>query len=572
MPTQTAQKTLITNQVLQQQQKSTNFYKSDLILQDYLQRHLSKKAQVYLANKLHQIGKQAATIMDELSMDADHQSPKLIKRTPYGETLDEIKFHPAYWQLLDIAAQTEMFYLKWTPHLRQQFEHESHSMSFALSQLFAMGEMGQYCPIAMTDGVARLIDLYGDEDDKARLIPKLGAKKGADLFTGAMFLTEKSGGSDVGRNMVSATSIDGRTYHLNGEKWFCSNVNAEVIFVLARTNPHISGTKGLSIFLVEKYLPDGRRNPMEIVRIKDKLGVRSMASGECLLKNTVGKLYGEEGQGMKIMLDMIHLMRVYNSIASVAGERRALVEAYQHLTYRTTFGKNALEHALVRDKFYELCSLYSADFYLTWRSSQALERADIGDEREQEIARLITPMAKYWTGKNVVYIVRECMELMGGMGYIEDLVMPKLFRDILVLPIWEGAGNIMILDMLRAAYKSPKSVEYLLEDIGKTASQCADSNLSMWLLDEIQQLGKLMAQFFTLSQTECECTAKSVFHRLIPIYQLTLLLNNRTEQNKGWMQPTIDYLVAELKGERQRIGVKSVPSKSEINAMMGWRL
>ena len=482
------------NRVLTADRKtSDNHYYSDRILRHYIKTVLSQEAQAYMEDKYAELGEKAAGMLNELSMLADHKGPELVKRTPYGETCDDILFHPAYWEMMDIAAKSEMFYAKWASECTVNFKHEAHTIGFVSGMLFAMSESGQYCPLAMTDGVARLVDLYGSEEDKARLLPGLYARTGKELRTGAMFLTEKSGGSDVGANLTAAKHVEGRTYHLTGEKWFCSNVNADLIFVLARTNPDIKGTKGLSIFLVEKYLPNGGRNPMEIVRIKDKLGVRSMASGECLLKNTVGTLYGEEGEGMKIMLDMIALMRLYNAVAALAGERRGLVEAYQHLKYRSTFGKNAMQHALIRHKLHELGSLYAADFYLTWRTVKALELADIDNEREKILARLLIPMTKYQTGINTVYIVRECMELMGGVGYVEDLIMPKLFRDVLVLPIWEGAGNIMLLDMLRALFKSPESLELLLEDIEKSVLKMPvyDDMISR----EVERLTALAPQF-----------------------------------------------------------------------------
>jgi alkylation response protein AidB-like acyl-CoA dehydrogenase len=224
--------------------------------------------------------------------------------------------------------------------------------------------------------------------------------------------------------------------------------------VLARTGPVGEGIRGLSIFLVEKYLPDGSRNPIDIIRLKDNLGVRSMATGEVRLENTIGKRLGQEGEGLKIMARMINISRNYNSVAALAGNRRAVIEAWQYLNHRTTFGKRTVKHALVREKFHELGSQYLANYVLVWRGLQAMDAAETGNEEEQHLLRMITPMAKWWSAEQAVYSVRECMELMGGNGYIEDFMMPKLLRDVNVLPIWEGSGNIIVLDMVRAARKS----------------------------------------------------------------------------------------------------------------------
>ena len=304
-----------------------------------------------------------------------------------------------------------------------------------------MSEMGIYCPLCMTDGAARIIDLFAEETDKNRILPHIATNDSDAFYTGAMFLTEKSGGSDVGANLVTATYYKDDYYYLNGEKWFCSNANADVIMVLARTDEKIKGTKGLSLFMVEKKLPDGRKNPIEFIRLKDKLGVRSMASAESMLTNTVGKLIGKEFEGFKIMAEMMNLSRIYNSVAAVSVTRRAMIEAYQFLCNRESFGKTAIEHPLIRTELEELSSLYNANFYLLWRTITALDNADNGNKKEEALLRVLVPMVKKWSSESGVYIVRESMELMGGIGYIEDQVMPKLMRDVMVLPIWEGAGK-----------------------------------------------------------------------------------------------------------------------------------
>ncbi|MGZ8557240.1 MAG: acyl-CoA dehydrogenase family protein, partial [Chitinophagaceae bacterium] len=305
------------NKVLQAGNKcSSNFFNSDIILQHYLKNNISSPGLNYMQPKWEQTGKVASGIMNELSLLADKFSPQLIKRNYLGETINEIRFHPSYYELLKAAVASEMFRVKWEPSLRNQFNAEKHRLGFASGYLYAMSESGQYCPLCMTDGAARLIDIFCDEEDKERLLPHIFTGTANDFYTGAMFLTEKSGGSDVGANIVTATKIKNNIYRLNGEKWFCSNANAEIIFVLARTNENKTGTKGLSIFMVEKHLPSGERNPMDIIRLKDKLGVRSMASAEIILTNTSGKMVGEEFEGFKVMTEMINLSRLYNSVAA----------------------------------------------------------------------------------------------------------------------------------------------------------------------------------------------------------------------------------------------------------------
>lgn len=556
----------IKNRVLTQDAgQSSNFYRSDLILQSYLRKHIPTSALEYLEGNLEKLGKQAAVSMDELSQKADKMGPELKRRTKLGEDTSEVEFHPAYWELVDIAAESEMFYVKYDDELREKFSGHRHHLGYAAGQLYAMSELGVYCPLCMTDGAAHLIDRYANEEVQKRLLPRLASREGENLYTGAMFLTEKSGGSDVGRNLVSADHIEGKTYRLNGEKWFCSNVNAEVIMALARTGDVEEGTRGLSLFLVEKNLPDGRKNPMDIVRLKEKLGVRSMATGEVIFRNTIGHLLGEENNGFKLMTEMINISRTYNSVAAIAGIRRALVEAYQYLSHRIIFKKRATEHALIRSKFHELGARYIADFLLVWRAIRATDAAEEGNAAEKELMRILIPMAKWKSAEDTVYMVRECMELMGGNGYIEDFIMPKLFRDVNVLPIWEGSGNIIVLDVLRATHKS-KGLELLISQIreasgknevyGPAIKQKLNYLLKVW--NETQK---------SAEKDVIETVAKPLFKELIHLYQMALIIDEMDATNKAWMKPAIAYMASELDNELE---VREAIKPGEIKDLIGW--
>lgn len=543
---------------------SQNFFESDRILRGYLEKHLPFMALAYMTPKLEQLGRRAAQEMDALSLAADQNSPELLKRDRFGETIDEIRFHPAYAQLMGYAVDSEMMRVKWEPGLRQQFGQQGHALGFAAGYLFAMGESGQYCPLCMTDGVARLIDRFAGEEDRDRLLPRIYTDLAADFYTGAMFLTEKAGGSDVGANLVRAEHVKDRWYRLSGEKWFCSNVNAEVIFALARTDAAVPGTKGLSIFLLEKEGPEGQRNPLGIVRLKDKLGTRSMASGECVLDGTWGKLVGEEFEGFRIMADMINLSRLYNSVAALAGGRRALAEAYQFLSFRHSFGKMAVEHSLVRAKFWELGALHLASFHLVWRTVRALDAADNGDAVAAELVRLLTPMAKRESAELAVYITRESMELMGGMGYIEDTVLPKIMRDVMVLPIWEGAGNIMVLDMLRAAAKSD-GLAVLLEEIRNlTAGNGSQGEtVARTALTVVEGLKGLAHA----ERDSAEFLGKKLFVELTRLYQIALVMGERTDANKERTDLALRWLMQPWDRCYQP---QQPPSAAEIHVLLGW--
>ncbi len=552
------------NRVLSAEYKaSQNFYESDQILKHFLKKFLPENAWQYMLGKWQKLGKQAACDMDLLSQLADKNPPQLIKRNFFGETINEIRFHPAYHTLTQIAIDSEMFRVKWQPDLREKFKNELHKLGFASFFLFGMSEGGLPCPLCMTDGVARLIDKFAKEEDKQRLLPHIYASNIEELYTGAMFLTEKAGGSDVGANLVSATHWKQDYYLLNGEKWFCSNANAEIIFALARTNPEIKGTKGLSIFLIEKQKPDGSPNTMEIVRLKDKLGVRSMASAECIFTDTVGKLIGKEGEGFKIMTEMINLSRLYNAVGSLSQMRRALIEAYQFLKYRISFGVPALQHSLIRTKLTELASIYVATFYLTWHAIHTLDKADNNSKQDAELLRLLTPMLKKTAAEAGVYLIRESMELMGGIGYIEDGVMPKLLRDTLVLPIWEGAGNMMVLDMMRASVKS-EGLQIMLAFIEEQLGQ------SEFMMQEIQTIQRIACKLAHTDKDTAEATAKPLFERLALFYELALMKFYQDQESIKWIEPALQYFWQKLQSASLSLQ-KPLPI-SEIEKMIAWTI
>ncbi len=528
------------NQVLKEGfKKSKNFFHSDYHFQNYFKTLLNE---VYgdIEKDFDFTGEKAANEMNRLSYLADKFQPVHIKRTPLGETLDDIEFHPAYWSLMDIAVHSKMFQYKWNEQYRSKYQKNAHKIGFALGFLYSMTECGIFCPLCMTDGAARLIDKFGTTQHQKELLPRIGTDNPKEFYTGAMFLTEKSGGSDVGANLVTAKKIEGNLYALNGEKWFCSNANADIALVLARTNPEIKGTKGLSLFLLKQFKPDGNKNYKEVVRLKDKLGVRSMASAEIIFHNTEAELIGQEGEGFKLMTEMINLSRLYNSVAAIAAHRRAIIEAWQHLAFRSLFGKDALNHALIQEDFYYLGAEWLADFAITFKAVELLDLADHGNEHAQSLCRILIPICKYITADNAFKGIQKSMELMGGIAYIEDNTLPRLMRDALVLPIWEGAGNIMFLDMYRAAAKS-KSLFDILDYTHQNIKNLNQPKL-------VEKLELLIANFKkSLSNSQPnELWIRKLFSELIGYVKIAVLSEN--SYNHSWTLAT-EYWITKILNE-----------------------
>lgn len=411
-----------------------SFWEASPRFRDLCRRKLGERAWQSAEPKLASMGERAAVEVAPLAAIADHNPPRLISHDERGNRIDRIEYHPAYREMQKIAYGSGMIAMKYpgTP--------EATFVSFALGYLFAMAEMGLYCPLCMTDGVARVLTRFGTPEQARRVVPHLAATDLESLWTGAMFLTERAGGSDVGANETIA-----RNGRLTGQKWFCSNVDADAVLATARPEGAEPGIRG-----IRTYLLLTRGNPgVTIDRLKDKLGVRSMPTGEVTLHDAPAEEVGD----FKAVAEMMNLSRLYNSVAAVAVIGRAIHEARWYVERRKAFGKAVIDFRAVQNTLAELEVKHHGALLMTFECVEALRRADAGDAEAARLLRILIPMVKAVTGRLAVPCVSECMELMGGNGYIEEWAMPRLLRDAQVLPIWEGTTNILVLDALRAARK-----------------------------------------------------------------------------------------------------------------------
>ncbi|HEX6096467.1 MAG TPA: acyl-CoA dehydrogenase family protein [Thermoanaerobaculia bacterium] len=460
-------------------------------------RKLSPEAFAWAEPQLSAMGEQAAKIVAPLAVIADREQPRLLTHDPRGERISRVEYHPAYREMERIAYGSNMVGMKYQTH---EHSREAHFVGFALGYMFAMAECGLYCPLCMTDGVARVLTRHGTHEQVMRVVPHLTSADPRTLWTGGMFLTERAGGSDVGANQTVARKDADGTWRLTGHKWFCSNVDAQAVLVTARVNGG-EGTKGLRTFLVETRDADGSTVPgFTIERLKPKLGVRSMATGEVTLTG----VRAEEVGGFAAMTDMLNLSRLYNAVASVALISRAVLESRYYIERRHAFGRPVIEFPLAQETFFDIEAEHVGAMLLTFEAVDALGKADAGDEDAARLLRILTPIVKAVTGKLAVPCVSEAMELIGGNGYIEDSPMPRLLRDAQVLPIWEGTTNILILDALHVMHKDGTQ-ELLLSRIRKQFSREADA---------------LAYTFASLDERDARCW----IDRLARLLELTLLL------------------------------------------------
>lgn len=425
-----------------------NFADRDPAIRPLLDSHLSPDDRARLEPHLEVLGELAATELDALAVTADRNPPALRQFAPDGTRIDEVEYHPAYRRMTEIAFESfGLAAMSHRPGVLGWPTRVPHLVKYAISYLFVQAEFGLACPVSMTDSAARVLRLF-DPKAFADEIDALTSTDVGTLATGAMFMTEKQGGSDVGQTSTVATH-HGDHWTLRGHKWFCSNVSADVVLTLAEVPGQGEGTRGLGLFMVPRLRPDGSRNAIRIERLKDKLGTRSMASGEVALEDAWARPVGDLTRGFVQMAEMLNVSRLSNAMRASALMRRAVREAVDHTRQRVAFGKPLFEQPLMRATLLPLLLDAEASLGLVLEAADRLDAADAGDASAASLVRVLTPIAKHTLCKRARSVTGETMEVRGGNGYIEDWVDPRLLRDAHLGSIWEGSSNVIALDVLR---------------------------------------------------------------------------------------------------------------------------
>lgn len=407
--------------------------------------------------RLERMGDGIANEGAEWSQLADHHGPRLVTHDRLGNRIDEIEYDGSYRKLQQLGYGGGIVAATYDPALAAERGDAPKALTFGLAYLFSQSETGMACPVCMTDGTAYMLDRYATPELKARFIPRLASMDLSTLFTGAMFLTEKEAGSDVGNVLTVAKggrNVPGEEVTLWGDKWFCSNVDADVIMILARPEGAPDGTRGLGLYVLPRHI-DGKRNAYRVNRLKDKLGERSFPTGEVTLEGARAYLVGGPGEGFRQMTQMLNLSRLYNAVASVAVMRRAVVEAIAWAEGRVAFKKSVINHPLMAEQLMDMACEQRLALNWSFRAVALMDKAVTGrgTPQDERALRMLTPLLKYWLGKRAIETVSEGVEALGGNGYIEDWPMARVMRDAQVLSIWEGTSNILALDAFRAIRK-----------------------------------------------------------------------------------------------------------------------
>jgi len=460
------------------------------------------------AKRLGEILGRAETL--ELGNSANKNPPILKTHDRFGNRLDTVEYHPSYHELMRIGIENETHSLAWTSEKNGAYVARS-ALAFLKQQI----DEGTSCPLTMTFAVVPSLKIQPEIADEWlprilsneydwRFIPA-PEKRGA---TFGMAMTEPQGGSDVRANLTRARKIGGGEYEITGRKWFCSAPMCDAFLVLAQTE------RGVSCFLLPRFKPDDAKNAFHIQRLKDKLGNRSNASSEVEFHQAYAQIIGEEGRGVANIMEMVRHTRLDCAVGSAATLRRAVAESLHHCAYRSAFGKLLIEQPLMQNVLADLCLESEAATALAFRLARGFDES-AGDEQAKLFTRIATAIGKFWICKRAVFAIGEAMEVLGGNGYVEESVLPRLYRDVPVNSIWEGSGNVQCLDVLRSMNKEPESVEALLNEI-KSASG-ANKNFDNF----IRAVEKQLQNF-----NDLEFRARRVVERLALALQASVLIKS----------------------------------------------
>ncbi|MBL7777793.1 MAG: acyl-CoA dehydrogenase family protein [Chitinophagales bacterium] len=436
---------------IQQMPKLNNEYTDDVFLQDYLRTYFPADALKEITPDLTQFGQRTATVFIEWAREAELNKPQLIQFDAWGKRIDEIKVSQGWLNLEKVAAEDGLVAIGYE---RKYAEH-SRLYQFVKLYLYTASSAIYTCPLAMTDGAARLIELYGDGFLKEHAYKGLTSRNPATFKTSGQWMTERTGGSDVSRSMTFATP-DGDDYVLRGHKWFTSAITANMAFTLASTEQPENGKRAqLSLFYLPIRHADGSLNGIEVEALKDKLGTRALPTAQLLLTGAKVKLVGEKGKGVKTISTLFNITRIYNTISAVSYLRRAYALSKAYSPIREAFGQTIEQHPLHKKTLREMEMAYQSNALLGFFLSRLLgkEECNTATENEKSLLRFLTPVAKLFTAKQAIQYASEHIETFGGLGYLEDSGIPAMLRDAQVLSIWEGTTNVLSLDMLRAAEK-----------------------------------------------------------------------------------------------------------------------
>ncbi|KAM4707887.1 acyl-CoA dehydrogenase family member 11-like [Discoglossus pictus] len=511
-----------------------NQFLEDAILQSYLKRHLPTRVLEEVSQDLERFGRRLVEEIDSLGRECELNPPKLQQYDAWGRRVDQIITCPAWKKMKDLSAEEGLI----AEAYERRYSSWSRVVQVAKLYLYAPSSGLFSAPLAMTDGAAKIIESLGTPAPLQDAFRYLTTRNPSNFWTSGQWMTERRGGSDVagGTETVAIRQEDG-TYKLHGFKWFTSATDSDMTLTLGRVaDAHgytVEGTRGLSLFYLEVRDEDGKLNGIEIQRLKDKLGTRQLPTAELLLDGVKALQISPEGRGVASISNMLTITRIHNTISATSYMRRVINLGREYAAKRFVFGKLIKDHPLHIQTMARMEVEARGAFLLLMEVAQllGLEETNLATEQDQHLLRLLTPVAKLYTGKQVVAVVSEGLEGFGGQGYMEDTGLPVMLRDAQVLTIWEGTTNILSLDVLRCITKSQGKVlsafftatQEKLEGALPVPSLSQSAQLTLKALQKLiaftQQAGQRGSSFMELA-------ARDFAYSLAKIYIGSLLLEH----------------------------------------------
>ena len=511
-----------------------NQYEEDRVLRSFLRRNIAAKMLAEIEPALRRLGARTSGEMIALALEAERNPPELVQFDAWGRRIDAIRVSPAWQAMHRIAAEEGIVA---TAYERKHAEARAHQ--FALLYLYHPSSAIYSCPLAMTDGAARVLEIGGEEDLRREILPHLVSRDPDLMWTAGQWMTERSGGSDVSGTETVARREDG-VFKLYGEKWFTSATTSEIALTLGR----IEDAPQLSLFLVRLRDEQGRMNHIRIQRLKDKLGTRALPTAELVLDGTPARLIGSEGRGVKEIATVLNITRLYNACCAVGFMRRGLALARDYASRRVAFGRPLSEHPLYIETLASLQVDFEGSFHLVFFAARLLgkEEAGMATAQERKILRLVTPLAKLFTAKLAVAAVSEALECFGGAGYVEDTGLPVLLRDSQVLTIWEGTTNVLSLDVLRVLQREEVLGDLLneltarIENVPTTLAEARQN-----ILEAVDGIQRQCAHLVSVDRAETEACARDLAMDLSRVVAGALLIEHAawSLESEGDRRPVI---------------------------------
>ncbi len=498
-----------------------NQYSDDRVLRNYLKKNLKESTLSEIENDLIRFGERVVSDVLKMAEESEQNPPVHIPYNPWGKRIDEIKVCRGWTELDKVAAEEGIVAIGY----ERKFAEESRLYQFAKLYLFHPSSAIYSCPLAMTDGAARLIEMHGDEALKKKAFKHLTSRSPQEFWTSGQWMTERTGGSDVSGTSTVA-KVENGTYKLYGVKWFTSATTSQMAMTLARIENDPGGK--LSLFYVELRNAEGELQNIQINRLKDKLGTKALPTAELTLMGTPASLVGDAGKGVKTIATLFNITRLYNACCAVGYMRRGLALAKSYAQKREAFGKKLIDHGLHADTLADLQARFELSFLLTFHAIklQGKEEMQKCTETESGALRLLIPLVKLHTAKEGVAIASELLESFGGAGYIEDTGLPQLLRNAQVLSIWEGTTNVLSLDAQRAI-KKENAGEGFMVDLKSRLAQLNNPKTQSFLQDLTPVVEKLSGDLTFIKNHDSEdvaTNARTMAFNLTRIYGLALVL------------------------------------------------